>query len=196
MASTPVKAKLSPTRLTLGQRLRALRLARGLTLQSVAEGAQCSRSFLSMLERGQTDVSATLLQRIAKVFGLSAADILPDEGKAEYLQIVRHQEAPHTVRLDEGVQAQILFSGVAHRIQPVLLTLEANAAQRNDTGHAGEEFVYVLSGEVRLVVHDAPPRTLRPGDSAYYPSALPHSLSNAGRETAQVLTLSTPPRLV
>ena len=149
-----------------------------------------------MLERGQTDVSATLLQRVAKVFGLSAADVLPEEGRAEFLQVVRHAEAPQTVDLAEGVQAQILFAGVTHKIQPVLLTLEVGSTQRNDTGHAGEEFVYVLAGEVRLTVHDAPPRTLRPGDSAYYPSALPHSLSNAGRDHARVLTLSTPPRLV
>jgi glyoxylate utilization-related uncharacterized protein len=137
-----------------------------------------------------------LLQRVTRVFGLSAADILPDEGQAEFLKVVRHQEAPQTVHLAEGVEAQILFSGVAHRIQPVLLTLAVGSSQRNETGHAGEEFVYVLAGEVRLVVHDAPPRTLRPGDSAYYPSALPHSLSNAGKTDAQVLTLSTPPRLV
>ena len=149
-----------------------------------------------MLERGYTDVSATLLQRIAGVFKLTAADILPDTSRAEFLKVVRHQEAPATVVLAEGVRAEILFAGIAHMIQPVLLTLAVGSSQRNDTGHAGEEFVYVLAGEVRLKVHDAPARTLRSGDSAYYLSALPHSLSNVGPDQARVLTLSTPPRLV
>lgn len=149
-----------------------------------------------MLERGQTDVSATLLQRLAKVFGLSAADILPDEGRDEFLKIVRHGEAHHTVDLAEGVQAQVLFGDIAQKIQPVLLTLEAGCEQRNESGHAGEEFVYVIEGEVKLMVRDAPPRTLRPGDCAYYPSALPHGLENPTPNPARVLTLSTPPRLV
>lgn len=188
--------RLPPERLNLGERLRALRQARGMTLQELADAADCSRSFLSMLERGQTDISATLLQRVAAAFHLSAADLLPDERRADVLQIVRHGEAPRTVELGAGIQVQVLFNNLLQKIQPVLLTLEPATEHRNDTGHAGEEFVYVLEGEVQLTVNEAPTRTLRSGDSAYYPSALPHRLGNAGKETARILTMSTPPRLV
>lgn len=185
-----------PERLHLGERLRSLRQARGMTLQKLADAAKCSRSFLSMLERGQTDVSATLLQRVAAAFHLSAADLLPDEHRADSLKIVRHGEAPRTVELSPGIQVQVLFNNLLQKIQPVLLTLEPSTEHRNDTGHAGEEFVYVLEGEIQLTVNETPTRTLRSGDSAYYPSALPHRLGNAGKDTAQILTMSTPPRLV
>ncbi len=188
--------RLPPERLHLGERLRALRQARGMTLQQLADAANCSRSFLSMLERGQTDVSSTLLQRVAAAFHLSAADLLPDERRADFLKIVRRGEAPRTVELSPGIQVEVLFNSLLQKIQPVLLTLEPATEHRNDTGHAGEEFVYVLEGEIQLSVHDAPTRTLRSGDSAYYPCALPHRLGNAGKATARILTMSTPPRLV
>ncbi len=194
--STLVKSKVDTGHSRLGERLRALRQARGMTLQQLAEASQCSRSFLSMLERGQTDVSATLLQRLAAAFHLSAADLLPDEGRTDTLKIVRHGEAPRIVDLGPGVQVQVLFNDLLQKIQPVLLILEPASEQRNDTGHAGEEFVYVLEGEIQLTVHDSPTRTLRSGDSAYYPSALPHCLANAARESARILTMSTPPRIV
>lgn len=194
--STPVKSKADAGQSRLGERLRALRQARGMTLQQLAEASQCSRSFLSMLERGQTDVSATLLQRLAAAFELSAADLLPGEGHTDALKIVRHGEAPRVVELGPGVQVQVLFNDLLQKIQPVLLVLEPATEQRNDTGHAGEEFVYVLEGELQLTVHGSPTRTLRSGDSAYYPSALPHCLANAARERARILTMSTPPRIV
>ncbi|MBB6097075.1 transcriptional regulator with XRE-family HTH domain [Deinobacterium chartae] len=180
----------------LGERIRALRLARGYTLQQVAERSGCSRSFLSMLERGQTDVSARLLQRIAQTFDLTASDLLPDSQRADFLKIVRAGEAPRTASLQPGVSAELLSTDLLQRIQPVLLTLAPGGRHTNETGHAGEEFLYVLEGEVELSVHDAPPKLLRAGDSAYYPSALPHRLINGGEVLARVLTISTPPRLV
>ena len=194
--STLVNGDAPSLRSRLGERLRALRQARSMTLQQLADASQCSRSFLSMLERGQTDVSATLLQRIAAVFYLSASDLLPDEGRTDILKVVRHGEAPRRVDLGPGVQVQVLFNDLLQKIQPVLLTLEAGSEHRNDTGHAGEEFIYVLEGEIQLTVHHSAARTLRSGDSAYYPSALPHRIGNEAKEAARILTMSTPPRLV
>ncbi|WP_344982458.1 XRE family transcriptional regulator [Deinococcus rubellus] len=191
-----MKGEAPPTRSRLGERLRALRQARGLTLQQLADASKCSRSFLSMLERGQTDVSATLLQRLAAAFQLSAADLLPDEARTDILKVVRHGEAPRSVQLGPGVQVQVLFTDLLQKIQPVLLSLEPGSEQRNDVGHAGEEFIYVLDGEIQLTVHHSAPRTLRTGDSAYYPSALPHCIGNVASSEARILTMSTPPRLI
>lgn len=194
--STPATPDTTSAKVRLGERLRALRQTRGLTLQQVADASGCSRSFLSMLERGQTDVSVTLLQNVAAVFNLTASDFLPDAGNGNFLKVVRQGEAPRRVGLGEGIHVDVLFTDLFQKIQPVLLTLAPGTEHRNETGHAGEEFVYVLSGEVRLTVHDAPARQLRTGDSAYYPSALPHHLANTSAETVTILTMSTPPRLV
>lgn len=194
--STLANPDPTAAKVRLGERLRALRQARGLTLQQVAEASGCSRSFLSMLERGQTDVSVTLLQSVAAVFNLSASDFLPDENNGNFLKVVRQGEAPRRVELSAGIHVDVLFTDLLQKIQPVLLTLEPGTEQRNETGHAGEEFIYVLAGEIRLTVHDSPARQLRAGDSAYYPSALPHHIANSSQAAAQILTMSTPPRLV
>ena len=61
--------------------------------------------------------------------------------------------------------------------------------------HAGEEFVYVLEGSLRLEVEGAEPVVLEAGDSAYYRSERAHRWSNAGSGLARVLSVAGPPPL-
>lgn len=178
----------------LGEKIRALRQARGYTLAQLATVAGVSPSFLSMLETGKTNVAVPRLQAIAAAFGLSAADLLPDADAQALIHAVRAGEGPALRGFVPGVSARMLTRDPYRRIQPVLMTLEPGARHGNDEGHPGEEFLYVLRGMVELVVDGDEAMTLGPGDSAYYPSALPHAYANAGDEPAELLTMSSPPR--
>jgi transcriptional regulator with XRE-family HTH domain len=174
----------------LGLRLHAVRRAHGLTLAQVAALSGLSKSFVSMLENGRTNVSATRLQRLAAVFGLKITDFLPDEASREMVQVVRSGEGSRMPGFDDGIEARVL--GGERRLRPVRLTLPPGTAQRNPTGHAGEEFLYVLAGRVLLVVDGGAPVGLDVGDSAYYPSALAHDYVNEGDAEAVLLTISAP----
>lgn len=176
----------------LGLRLRAVRRAHGLTLAEVAERSGLSKSFVSMLENGHTNVSATRLQRLSAVFGLKTTDFLPDEASRALVQVVRAGEGSALPGFGGGVEARRLGGERPRRLQPVRLTLPVGAAQRNPTGHAGEEFLFVLEGRVALSVDGDPPVSLGPGDSAYYPSALAHDYVNEGDVVAVLLTISVP----
>ena len=180
----------------LGQRIRSLRLAKGYTLKQLATLAGLSTSFLSMLETGKTGVAASRLQAIAEVFGLALADLLPESGSQSLIQTVRVSRRPVVPNLGPGVQAEMLVRDLHRRIQPVLLSLEPGARHSNDVGHAGEEFVLVLEGEIALVVDGDQSTVLAQGDSAYYPSALSHSYENVGPGLAQLFTISAPPKLI
>lgn len=176
----------------LGRRLHAVRRAHGLTLAQVAAQSGLSKSFVSMLENGHTNVSATRLQRLAAVFGLKTTDFLPDEASRALVQVVRASEGAAMPGFADGIEARVLGGERLRRLQPVRLTLAPGAAQRNPTGHAGEEFLYVLAGRVLLSVDGAPPVALMAGDSAYYPSALAHDYLNENDGEAVLLTISAP----
>lgn len=179
----------------LGARVRALRQAKGYTLEQVALLAGLSRSFVSMLENGKSGISAEKLERLAGVFGLRASDLLPDASAPSLIQVVRAEEGPRLGRLAPGVAARLLTKDLHRLLQPVLMTLEPGAHHANEAGHAGEELVYLLAGELRLKV-DTLEVTLGAGDTAYYPSALSHHYFNDGSEVAVLLTIGTPPKAV
>lgn len=176
----------------LGLRLHAVRRAHGLTLAQVAERSGLSKSFVSMLENGRTNVSASRLQRLAAVFGLKTTDFLPDEASRALVQVVRAGEGARMPGFADGIEAFVLGGERPRRLQPVLLTVPPGSAQRNPTGHAGEEFLYVLAGCVQLSVDGGAPVALEAGDSAYYPSALAHDYVNEGEVDAVVLTIGAP----
>lgn len=176
----------------LGQRLRAARLARRYSLADVADLTGMSRSFLSMVENGKTNISATRLQKLANVFGLSISDLLPDEQSRHLIQIVRRGEGAALRGFSEGVTANLLIRDMQRRIQPVLLVLGPGRSHVNEHGHAGEEFVYVLEGTLEVSVDDAPFESLSAGDAAFYPSALSHRFHNPGPETCRLLTINAP----
>ncbi len=176
----------------LGLRLHAVRRAHGLTLAQVASLSGLSKSFVSMLENGHTNVSATRLQRLAAVFGLKITDFLPDEASRALVQVVRADEGARLPGFADGIEARVLGGERPRRLQPVRLTLAPGTAQRNPTGHAGEEFLYVLRGRILLSVDGGTPVELAAGDSAYYPSALAHDYVNEDDVDAILLTISAP----
>jgi transcriptional regulator with XRE-family HTH domain len=176
----------------LGRRVRAIRLASGLTIGELAERSGLSKSFISMLENGKTNISATRLQRLAAVFGLGAADFLPDEATRRLTHVIRRGEALPIRGLGDGVEGYLLTRQPQRRLQPVLLTLAPGACQDNPTGHAGEEFIYVISGQLLLSVGDEGPLRLEVGDAASYSSALSHRYENPGAVPTVLLTVGTP----
>src|SRR6266404_4825960 len=64
----------------LGERLRAIRVLRRLTLKDVADAAGVSESFVSQLERGRSSASVATLQRLAAALGIEVSDLFAPEG--------------------------------------------------------------------------------------------------------------------
>ncbi len=176
----------------LGHRLRAVRLARNYTLADVAKLTGLSKSFISMLENGKTNISAKRLQRLAGIYDLTVDDFLPSERSRSLIQIVRHDDRARLNGFAEGVDAMLLVRDMHRRIQPVWLRLEVGTHHANDRGHAGEEFVMVLHGRIGLSVDGGAFERLGEGDAAFYPSALSHVYRNDGDDVAELLTISAP----
>ena len=177
----------------LGQRLRAIRLLRRLTLREVAQTAGVSESFVSQLERGRSSASVATLQRLAAAVGIEVSDLFAAGEPQSRPRVLRRQER------------QLLEWG--HLGRKALLTpkpfntLEVVAAVFDPGGSTGdepythgdsEELLLVIAGSVYVQL-GSELFDLSAGDSVNYRSSTPHRVSNPGDETAEVLFVISPP---
>ena len=95
----------------------------------------------------------------------------------------------------EGYKGQIKWlipSSQKNQMEPILLEMAPGGETDEDDPHEGEEFGYVLSGAVKIVLGDHSEKA-RKDESFYYRPTAPHKLVNAGKGTCKVLWISTPP---
>jgi quercetin dioxygenase-like cupin family protein len=77
-------------------------------------------------------------------------------------------------------------------MEPHLFRVSAGSGSGDSYTHEGEEFLYVLRGELAITVNEDEYR-LKRGDSFYFESATPHRWKNLGRAETWVLWVNTPP---
>lgn len=179
-----------PRTARIGPRLRALRTARNLTIEQVAESAGVTKGFISRVERDQTSVSVAVLVRICEVLQTPVGALFEDPPRA----LVRAEEAPvidfGAGRLRHLVQTPGTVKDL--RVVKVLLAPGAEAGSEAYTGSRGTDFIHVLRGKLELEL-DGEILLLLPGDSVTFPGRTAHTYRNAsGRERCEALLVVAP----
>ena len=177
----------SPDR-ALGSRLRQLRLSKGASLASVARAVGVSVGFLSALERSQMSASVGTLRRLARHY---KHNILDFYDTAEFATRVVRPNARKVLEAGPGVRMELLAWGNTV-MEPHLFRIAPGANSGESYAHVGEEFLYVLKGEFQILLRGEK-HVLKPGDSFYFESAVPHQWANPGRSETWVLWVNTPP---
>jgi len=172
----------------LGARLRQLRLAQGASLAMVARRVGISVGFLSALERSQMSASVATLRKLARYYKTNILDFHDAEKPHQHL--VRPRERK-TLRAGPGVEMELLAWGNTV-MEPHLFRVAPGAGSGESYTHVGEEFLYILKGELDIFLRDEQYR-LKAGDSFYFESALPHKWANPGRSETLILWVNTPP---
>ena len=184
-ASTPsVKA--------IGRKLRIIRKGKGLTLAQIAEGAGLSVSFISMYERGLTNIAVDKLRRLAVAYGTTVGELVTQDSQIPE-RLVRSAERP--VLEAEGVRIENLATAPMRLMQAELFTIDPGAGSDEPYKHDGEELLFVLAGCLEVWLHDGKVvehYQLEPGDSLYFASSIPHSWINSGELSTAVLWVNTP----
>lgn len=185
----------------VAERIRRLRTDAGLGVRELAREVGISPSSLSALENQRGGMSLGRLQQVSEHFGLSLTDLLHvDDGSAhagqgEEVEIFR-QAAANTrpVRRGTGVYYQLLGKGQGHLVQATLLSFEPGGSYEGDRlGHAGEEFAFVVLGEVELLLGEDVHR-LGQGDGIRFRTETAHAYRNASRSgMAFAVTAAAPP---
>ena len=165
----------------LGDQIRRIRKAEGLTVCALAKKTGVSESYISQLERGLADPSVSLLRRIAGVLQVSVASFFDEEGEAPIL--TRREEREQTVTEDGSASfSQISPASEALRLQMVEMTLRPGAQLNGETG-GHYTSLFLTAGSLRISYLDTVSE-MECGDSVFLPSHTAYTLSCTSRAAA------------
>jgi DNA-binding transcriptional MerR regulator/quercetin dioxygenase-like cupin family protein len=174
--------------LAMGARLRQLRTRRDLSLAEVAKAVGISLGFLSALERSHMSASVGTLRKLARFYKTNILDFYDTAGSNS--PVVRPNRRK-VLEAGPGVRMELLAWGNAV-MEPHLFRIAPQTGSGESYAHVGEEFLYVLRGTFQISLEDQE-YTLKPGDSFYFESTLPHRWKNPGKRETWVLWVNTPP---
>ena len=173
----------------IGAKLKELRILKGLTQEQLADRAELSKGFISQLERDLTSPSIATLMDILQCLGTSIGEFFnetPEEqivfGKTDYFE-------KHDLELKNEIK-WIIPNAQKNMMEPILLTLEPGGETYPDNPHEGEEFGYVLQGNISIHIGSKTYKAKK-GESFYFVSDKKHYLSS--KAGAVLIWVSSPP---
>ena len=175
----------------IGDRIKRRRVKLGLTQEELAARTELSKGFISQLERNLTSPSIATLSDILEALGTNLSDFFSEQAEekvvfgADDVFVKEDDETGHAIHW-------LIPNAQKNALEPILVTLVPGGHTVEDDPHEGEEFGYVLSGAVKIIVGDRVER-VRKDESFYFQPTAPHKLVNAGKTTCRVLWVSTPP---
>lgn len=177
--------------IAIGDRIKKRRQKLGLTQEELAARTELSKGFISQLERDLTSPSIATLMDILEVLGVDIADFFARE---EDEKIVFTPDDMFEKSEDE-VGSTILWlvpNAQKNALEPIMVTLDPGGSTYPDDPHEGEEFGYVLSGNITLILGERRFR-LKRGDSFCFKPTEEHYIINSTGREARVIWVSTPP---
>jgi len=183
--------------LDLGARVRGLRKARGWTLEQAAQHAGLARSTLSKIENGQMSPTYDALRKLADGLRIPVPQLFtaPRRDKVNgRMAVTRSGEgrAHPTATYEHELLAGALSKKA---MLPYRAQVRARDMAEFDgwVRHDGEEFLYVLTGVIRLYTEFYEPVEMRRGDSAYYDATMGHNVTSVSEEDASILWVTSMP---
>ncbi|SDI03065.1 helix-turn-helix domain-containing protein [Lutimaribacter saemankumensis] len=181
--------------LDLGSRVRELRKARDWTLEQAAARAGLARSTLSKIENGQMSPTYEALKKLATGLAISVPQLFtpPQRDQINGRMVVTKSDdgsAHATATYEHELLAESLTK---KKMLPYRARVRARSMDEFDgwVRHDGEEFLYVLTGVIRLYTEFYEPVEMRRGDSAYYDAAMGHNVISVSQEDATILWVTS-----
>ncbi len=164
----------------VGEKIKALREQKGLSLKELADLTGFSTALLSQMENHLVSPSLGTIIKMARALSVRVGDFL-GETEGEPYAIVRKEERKKVSRFasKDGVKYGYSYESLGfekkdRHMEPFIVTLEPATVKTAKTSvHEGEEFIFVLEGEMEVILGNHTD-ILYSGDSIYYDSTIPH----------------------
>ena len=176
----------------IGEKIKRLRLQRGLTQEELADRCELSKGFISLLERDLTSPSIATLTDVLECLGTDLAAFFTEHAEEK---LVFSEDDTYIKEDDETLRGAIRWlvpTAQKNEMEPILVDMASGGATDWDNPHEGEEFGYVLAGAVQIELGDRIVKA-RKGESFYFKTTEPHRLVNSGKAPCRFLWISTPP---
>ncbi|MCG3266143.1 helix-turn-helix domain-containing protein [Yoonia sp. I 8.24] len=181
--------------LDLGARVRELRKARSWTLEQAAQQAGLARSTLSKIENGQMSPTYDALKKLAVGLEISVPQLFTPPSKGQVngrMAVTRNGEegTKITTTYEHALLAETLTT---KKMLPYRARVRARSMDDFEgwVRHDGEEFLYVLTGQVRLFTEFYEPIDLSRGDNAYYDASMGHNVVSISQDDATILWVTS-----
>jgi len=184
---------MSEMKLSMGEKIRALREKKGLSLVEVAEKAGLGSETLEGIEGGSLTPPLGQIVALANALKAEIGEIFCDSADSPFC-IVRSDDRKTVTRFDSGSRGGYSYQSLGYKkqnrhMEPFLVTLAPSETFKPEPNqHPGEEILFVLEGQVEVSL-SGHTDILRSGDSIYYDSSLPHVVSCHGSEPATLFAV-------
>jgi transcriptional regulator with XRE-family HTH domain len=203
------------TLIDLGKRIRAERQKRQLTLEKFSAKTGLSKSFISQIERGNTEPSITSLKKIAAEFGYSVVNLFPNgnnsESKWGYQEGITNHPVQKTIYRNEvsvvradkrkrfalpgsNVVYDLLTPDMKRQLEVMYMRVKAGENSGNEPmlDSPGEKLCFVVKGKLEVCV-GKDVYCLDEGDTINYPAHVEHSWRALEGDIIEVIWILTPP---
>ena len=176
----------------IGESLRLLRLQRGLTQEELADRCELSKGFISQVERNLASPSIATLTDLLECLGSSLQEFFAV--KSQEKTVFTPQDMFEKIDEEElkGSITWLVPDAQKDEMEPILMEIGPGGQTYEMDPNEAEEFGYVLSGSVVLVVGEKQTKVRSGCSFCIHPRAV-HYLKNTGKTKARVLWVSTPP---
>jgi quercetin dioxygenase-like cupin family protein len=182
-----------PPKQTLGSRIHETRQLRGLTLQDLSSRTGISLETLEKVEANKMIPPLGELIKLGKALEMKMGYFI-SPGVEKPMTVVHSDKRPvvsrHGKKKSEqyGYFYESLAPEKADRfMEPFLITMVPSEVKELSS-HDGQEFIFVLEGEMRAQVGDQV-EVLKAGDAVYYDSSHPHLVKCHGDKPAKILAV-------
>ncbi len=177
----------------IAEKIRRIRKSQGLTLASFGEAIGLSKALLSRIENNQVAPPIATLSKIANGLGVPISVFFEDQDDDAASYSVTPSHGRRQV-IRRGTRAGFIYFALSnfkkkHLIQPFLVQYPVIDKQPTRLfDHPGEEFLFVLKGQMELVYGNEKIR-LGPGDAIHFDPSVPHRGQNVGNEVSECLVV-------
>lgn len=175
----------------ISKKIRKIRREKNMTLKELSEKTGLSVSFLSQVERGISSMTITSLKNIASALDVHMKELVDVEETSGF---VHKKDNQVLIGFEKSFNKYTRLSGKFdnRQLEAVIVTMEPNFYDSEESVHEGEEFYYVLEGEGIFIV-DGVEYKVGKGEAIHYPSSLKHKTINPNDQELVMLSIITPP---
>lgn len=161
----------------IGNFIKNLRKSRNITLQYISEKTGLSVSYISMVERGLTNITMANLQKICNAFNITLSTLVSSleneklHVKGDERKIVFDEEKG--IVLESASEIETDLGAIFVRLQ--------NDEVHKSSSHVSTEIGYVIAGSMSAKIGDST-YLLQPGDTLIVPAHMPHELQKVSEE--------------
>ncbi len=182
--------------INVGSRIKSIRESKNITVEQVSERSGLSMEQIARIEDNKNQPSLAPLIKIARVLGVRLGTFLDDNDNLGPV-VCRKEEKPESISFSSETSSShnnlnffaLAQSKAGRHMEPFII--EIDSASKNGyqlSSHEGEEFIFVLEGEIEIT-YGKNKYTLSSGDSIYYDSIIEHNVHAANESKAKILAV-------